>query len=76
VLGYPGIFKGALMAGATEINVEMKRAAAWTLAGLTVQSELIPEVLDKKVHEAVAEAVKQAAIDSGVCDDARIVPDF
>ena len=36
VLGYPGIFKGALLAGASEINLEMKRAAAWALAGLTV----------------------------------------
>ena len=65
VLGYPGIFKGALEAGATRINVEMKRAAAWTLAGLTVESELVPDVLDPEVHAAVAEAVRQAAIDSG-----------
>jgi malate dehydrogenase (oxaloacetate-decarboxylating) len=76
VLGYPGIFKGALTAGAGEINVEMKRAAAWALAGLTVASELIPEVLDLKVHQVVAEAVRQAAIDSGVCDPARIIPEF
>jgi malate dehydrogenase (oxaloacetate-decarboxylating) len=76
VLGYPGIFKGALMAGAREINVEMKRAAAWALAGLTVASELIPEVLDLRVHQVVAEAVRQAAVDSGVCDPGRIVPEF
>jgi malate dehydrogenase (oxaloacetate-decarboxylating) len=76
VLGYPGIFKGALLAGASEINVEMKRAAAWALAGLTVASELIPEVLDLRVHQVVAEAVRQAAVDSGVCDPGRIVPDF
>ena len=73
VLGYPGIFKGALLAGASEINLEMKRAAAWALAGLTVSSELIPEVLDRKVHEVVAEAVRQAAIESGVADPERIV---
>ncbi len=72
VLGYPGIFKGALLAGAREINLEMKRAAAWALAGLTVSSELIPEVLDRKVHEVVAEAVRQAAIDSGVADLERL----
>jgi malate dehydrogenase (oxaloacetate-decarboxylating) len=72
VLGYPGIFKGALLAGASEINLEMKRAAAWALAGLTVESELIPEVLDRKVHEVVAEAVRQAAVESGVADPARI----
>ncbi len=68
VLGYPGIFRGALLAGASAINLEMKRAAAWTLAGLTVESELVPSVLDREVHEAVAQAVKQAALDSGVGD--------
>jgi malate dehydrogenase (oxaloacetate-decarboxylating) len=76
VLGYPGIFRGALLAGAREINVEMKRAAAWTLAGLTVESELIPEVLDLSVHATVAEAVRQAAIESGVADPARMTPEF
>lgn len=68
VLGYPGIFAGALQAGATAINLEMKRAAAWALAGLTVESELVPDVLDRTVHETVAEAVRRAAIDSGVAD--------
>jgi malate dehydrogenase (oxaloacetate-decarboxylating) len=76
VLGYPGIFKGALLAGASEINLEMKRAAAWALAGLTVSSELIPEVLDRKVHEVVTEAVRQAAVESGVADPERISADF
>ena len=74
VLGYPGIFKGALLAGASEINLEMKRAAAWALAGLTVSSELIPEVLDRKVHEVVTEAVRQAAIESGVADPSGSAP--
>ncbi|MDE3130942.1 MAG: NAD-dependent malic enzyme, partial [Acidobacteriota bacterium] len=73
VLGYPGIFKGALLAGASEINLAMKRAAAWALAGLTVSSELIPEVLDRKVHEVVAEAVRQAAVESGVADPERML---
>jgi malate dehydrogenase (oxaloacetate-decarboxylating) len=71
VLGYPGIFRGALLAGATEINLDMKRAAAWALAGLTVESELVPDVLDREVHETVAQAVRQAAIDSGVADPER-----
>jgi malate dehydrogenase (oxaloacetate-decarboxylating) len=71
VLGYPGIFRGALLAGATAINLEMKRAAAWALAGLTVESELVPDVLDPKVHDTVAQAVRQAAVDSGVSDPAR-----
>ncbi|HET9094971.1 MAG TPA: NAD(P)-dependent oxidoreductase, partial [Solirubrobacteraceae bacterium] len=72
VLGYPGIFKGALLAGAREINLEMKRAAAWALAGLTVSSELIPEMLDRTVHDVVTEAVRQAAVDSGVADLERV----
>src|SRR4051794_2605866 len=71
VLGYPGIFHGALLAQAREINLDMKRAAAWALAGLTVESELVPNVLDIEVHEAVAEAVRVAAIASGSADPAR-----
>jgi malate dehydrogenase (oxaloacetate-decarboxylating) len=76
VLGYPGIFRGALLAGATEINISMKRAAAWALAGLTVESELVPDVLDRNVHETVAQAVRQAAVDSGVSDAGRIAPEL
>jgi malate dehydrogenase (oxaloacetate-decarboxylating) len=76
VLGYPGIFRGALLAGASEINISMKRAAAWALAGLTVESELVPDVLDRNVHETVAQAVRQAAIDSGVSNPARIIPEL
>ncbi len=76
VLGYPGIFRGALLAGASAINISMKRAAAWALAGLTVESELVPDVLDRHVHETVAQAVRQAAIDSGVSDPGRIVPEL
>src|SRR4051794_31642699 len=73
VLGYPGIFRGALLAGASAINLDMKRAAAWALAGLTIESELVPEVLDPEVHATVAQAVRRAAIDSGVSDPARVV---
>jgi malate dehydrogenase (oxaloacetate-decarboxylating) len=76
VLGYPGIFRGALLAGAREINIDMKRAAAWALAGLTVESELVPDVLDRNVHETVAQAVRRAAVDSGVSDPGRIVPEL
>lgn len=68
VLGYPGIFRGALTAGANAINAEMKRAAARALAHLTVESELVPDVLDPAVHDAVARAVAQAAVDSGVAE--------
>ncbi len=66
VLGYPGLFRGALLAGASEINVAMKLAAAEVIASLTEESELVPEVLDKNVHEQVANAVRDAAIESGV----------
>jgi malate dehydrogenase (oxaloacetate-decarboxylating) len=72
VLGYPGIFRGALDAHAKAINLEMKRAAAWALAGLTVESELVPDVLERSVHKSVAEAVRLAAINSGVAQLDRI----
>jgi malate dehydrogenase (oxaloacetate-decarboxylating) len=66
VLGYPGIFRGALLAGATEINLPMKLAAAEAIASFEADSGLVPNALDPNVHEQVAEAVKQAAIESGV----------
>jgi malate dehydrogenase (oxaloacetate-decarboxylating) len=66
VLGYPGIFRGALLSGAREINPEMKLAAAAALAGLTPESELVPDALDASVHARVAEAVRDAAVKSGV----------
>ncbi len=66
VLGYPGIFRGALLAGAGEINLKMKLAAAETLAALAEEPNLIPDTLDANVHEQVAEAVRKAAVESGV----------
>ena len=66
VLGYPGIFRGALLAGAGEINLPMKLAAAEAIADLTADSDLVPDALDTNVHERVATAVKNAAIESGV----------
>jgi malate dehydrogenase (oxaloacetate-decarboxylating) len=66
VLGYPGIFKGALRARADCVNSTMKLAAAWAIAGLSIEShQLVPDVLDPDVHEHVATAVCRAAIDSG-----------
>jgi malate dehydrogenase (oxaloacetate-decarboxylating) len=65
VLGYPGIFRGALKAGAKEINVEMKLAAARALADLAGEGELVPDVLDRHVHDVVAAAVRDAAERSG-----------
>jgi len=66
VLGYPGIFRGALMAGASAINLEMKLAAARVLADLAEGDELVPDVLLPEVHDAVAQAVMEAAERSGV----------
>jgi malate dehydrogenase (oxaloacetate-decarboxylating) len=66
VLGYPGIFRGALRAGAAGINVEMKLAAARAIAELASDGELVPNALDQRVHDAVAEAVKEAASRSGI----------
>jgi malate dehydrogenase (oxaloacetate-decarboxylating) len=66
VLGYPGIFRGALLSGAERINAEMKLAAAEVLASLATGSELVPDALEPDVHLQVAEAVREAAIESGV----------
>lgn len=63
VLGFPGIFRGALDVRATRITEEMKLAAAEALAA-TIQNptanEILPYALDKSVVPAVAEAVKKA----------------
>jgi malate dehydrogenase (oxaloacetate-decarboxylating) len=71
VLAFPGIFKGALRVRASEINEEMKLAAVSAIAGLIEPEELtndyvIPNPFDKRVVEAVAEAVARAAIRTGV----------
>lgn len=70
VLAFPGIFRGALDARASDINDEMKTAAAYAIADLVSEEELnadyiLPAAFDRRVKEAVAEAVKQAAINSG-----------
>ena len=71
VLAFPGIFRGAFDVRASDINEEMKMAAAKALADLISDEELsadyiIPAAFDPKVGPAVAKAVAQAAIDSGV----------
>lgn len=71
VLVFPGIFRGALDAKATEINEEMKLAAAYALASHIPDSEItaeniIPSALDKSAALKVAAAVKEAAEKSGV----------
>jgi malate dehydrogenase (oxaloacetate-decarboxylating) len=65
VLGYPGIFRGALLSGAEQITPKMKLAAAEVIAELAAEAELVPDALDPTVHERVAEAVREAAIESG-----------
>lgn len=71
VLAFPGIFRGALDVRASDINEEMKVAAAYAIASLVRDEELsvdyiIPSALNKEVGAVVAKAVAQAARDSGV----------
>ena len=71
VLAFPDIFRGTFDAKASDINDAMKIAAAEALAAVVTEEELcadyiIPEAFDPRVLPAVANAVKQAAIDSGV----------
>jgi malate dehydrogenase (oxaloacetate-decarboxylating) len=71
VLCFPGIFKGALDAGAYDINEPMKLAAAEAIASLVKDEDIgpeyiIPSVFNPLVGKVVAKAVKQAARDSGV----------
>ena len=71
VLAFPGIFRGALDVRATDINEQMKLAAVGAIASLVNENELrddyiIPRALDERVVQVVAEAVREAAISSGV----------
>ncbi|HEX7127916.1 MAG TPA: NAD-dependent malic enzyme [Thermodesulfobacteriota bacterium] len=66
VLGFPGLFKGALDARARRFTFEMLLAAAEAIAGRTEGHELVPSPLDLELHHAVAHAVARGAIDSGV----------
>ena len=71
VLAFPGIFRGALDVRARDINDEMKVAAAKAIASLVSDEELSPEYIipnafDERVGKTVSEAVKEAAIKTGV----------
>ncbi len=71
VLAFPGIFRGALDAGATDITENMKVAAAEAIAGAVSDEELrpgfiIPSVFDARVGPLVAAAVAEAAVADGV----------
>ncbi|MDO5344493.1 MAG: malic enzyme-like NAD(P)-binding protein [Lachnospiraceae bacterium] len=77
VLAFPGIFRGALDVRASVINAEMKVAAAYAIAGIVSDEELnadyiLPAAFDPRVKDAVAKAVAEAAVKSGV---ARIQPE-
>jgi malate dehydrogenase (oxaloacetate-decarboxylating) len=76
VLGYPGIFRGALQAGAAAINIAMKLAAAEAIANLARDGDLVPNALDKRVHDQVAAAVKGAAESSGIARPERATRDL
>ena len=71
VLAFPGIFRGALDVRASDINEEMKLAAAYAIAGLVSEEKLcpehiIPEAFDERVGPAVAKAVADAARRCGI----------
>ena len=70
VLAFPGIFRGALDVRASDINDEMKAAAAHALADMVGEEELdadyiLPAAFDPRVKDAVAKAVAEAAVKSG-----------
>ena len=71
VLAFPGIFRGALDVRASDINDEMKMAASYAIANLVSNEELnpsyiLPAAFDERVGKAVAKAVADAAIKSGI----------
>jgi malate dehydrogenase (oxaloacetate-decarboxylating) len=76
VLAFPGVFKGALEVRASAINEEMKLAAALAIADVIAADQLhaeyiVPSVFNPHVAEAVATAVAEAAIRTGVARRAR-----
>jgi malate dehydrogenase (oxaloacetate-decarboxylating) len=78
VLAFPGVFKGALEVRAREINEGMKLAAAHAIARVIPDDELhadyiVPSVFNRRVAEAVAEAVAVAAVESGIARRERAV---
>ena len=80
LLAFPGIFRGALDVRATDINEEMKIAAAYAIASLISDDELdvdhvITNPFDKRVAPTVAAAVAKAAIESGVAKRTDITPE-
>ncbi len=79
LLAFPGIFRGALDVRATDINEDMKVAAAYAIASLVSDEELsedhvITDPFDTRVAPKVASAVAKAAIDTGVAQRKDITP--
>lgn len=71
VIAFPGIFRGALDVRASDINDEMKIAAAYAIAGLISDEKLcadyiLPKPFDPRLKDAVADAVAEAARKTGV----------
>ena len=80
LLAFPGIFRGALDVRATDINEDMKIAAAYAIASLVSDDELneehvITTPFDERVAPTVAAAVAKAAIDSGIARNKNITPE-
>jgi malate dehydrogenase (oxaloacetate-decarboxylating) len=80
VLCFPGIFRGALACRASRINEEMKLGAAHAIAGIIADNELhpeyiVPSVFDKRVAEAVAREVEEAAYRTCVARRERALTD-
>ncbi|BAH07175.1 NAD(P)-dependent malic enzyme [Clostridium kluyveri] len=80
VLAFPGIFRGALDVYASQINDEMKIAAAYAIAGLVDKDKLspeyvIPEAFDLRIAPKVAAAVAKAAIDTKVARNTDVTPE-
>jgi len=81
VLAFPGIFRGALDVRASDINDEMKVAAAYAIAELVSEEQLnldyvIPDAFDSRVAPKVAYYVAKAAIDTGVARRNDVTPEM
>ncbi|SCL87446.1 NADP-dependent malic enzyme [Sporanaerobacter sp. PP17-6a] len=81
VLAFPGIFRGALDIRASEINDEMKIAAAYAIADIVDENELrpefvIPQAFDLKIAPKVASAVARSAIETGVARKRDVTPEM
>ena len=69
VLGFPGIFRGAVDANVPRITREMLIAAAEAIAGFAPAGDIVPNPLDKELHKTVARAVARAAVKQGLNRD-------